>query len=601
MKKQLLLLTYILIASISAKAQFYDITEPQLLKGDVNTGADESMPIFSKDSSILYFTRSFDPENTGKENDQDIWYSKKDNSGNYVKCEKVPGINNKFKNSVFGISADGNTIYLLEAYEGKKDLMKGCAKATKKGKYWSIPEHVNIPTLDIEGDFYGFHVNEAETFMIISYKGPTSIGEEDLYVSKKEGQAWGAPINLGAAINTSGFEISPFLSKGNDTLYFSSNGLGGLGDADIFFSVRLDDTWTNWTTPKNLGEKVNSPKFDAYFIVSGNQLFWSSNRAETARDDIYFANKIPTPPLLAIAEGKDVTIFQGRDGKIDLTPSEGVAPYTFKWSTGATTEDIEGLEKGEYSVIVTDAFGQTKELAVTINEPDIKAGDNIAAMLNPEVIVYFDLGGWSIRPDAASELDRIVAFMNEHPNIVVELGSHTDCRSTAAFNLRLSQNRAASSAAYIKARIKNPNRIYGKGYGESKLKVNCPCEGPVLPNCPEDQHQLNRRTEFIILSNDKNKIPKADNITPQIVDYKKNPKLKNLSESVGSTSTFVAAPIKPLTAQQKEDLQAGFYIVQPGETLFRVHKNTGVSVETLKKLNSLTNNEVKIGQKLLVK
>jgi len=347
MKKQLLLLTYILILSIGANAQFYDITEPQLLKGEVNTGADESMPIFSKDSSILYFTRSFDPENTGKENDQDIWYSKKDNAGNYVKCEKVPGINNKFKNSIFGISADGNTIYLLEAYEGKKDLMKGCAKSTKKGKYWSIPEHVNIPTLDIEGDFYGFHVNEAETFMIISYKGPTSIGEEDLYVSKKEGQDWGAPIHLGAALNTTGFEISPFLSKGNDTLYFSSNGLGGLGDADIFFSVRLDDSWTNWSTPKNLGEKVNSPKFDAYFIVSGNQLFWSSNRAETARDDIYFANKIPTPPLLASAEGKDVTIFQGRDGKIDLTPSKGVAPYTFKWSTGATTEDVEGLEKGE--------------------------------------------------------------------------------------------------------------------------------------------------------------------------------------------------------------------------------------------------------------
>ncbi|MCE2742701.1 MAG: OmpA family protein [Fluviicola sp.] len=601
MKKQLLLLAYILIVSIGANAQFYDITEPQLLKGDVNTGADESMPIFSKDSSILYFTRSFDPANTGKESDQDIWYSKKDEAGNYGKCEKVPGINNKFKNSIFGISADGNTIYLLEAYEGKKDLMKGCAKATKKGKFWSIPEHVTIPTLDIEGDFYGFHVNEAETFMIISYKGPTSIGEEDLYVSKKEGQAWGAPIHLGATINTAGFEISPFLSKGTDTLFFSSNGLGGLGDADIFFSVRLDDSWTNWSTPKNLGAKVNSPKFDAYFSMSGNQLFWSSNRAETAKDDIYYAHKIPTPPLLASAVGKDVTMFQGRDGKIDLTPSEGVAPYTFKWSNGAETEDVEGLVKGDYSVVVTDAFGQTKEVTVTINEPDIKAGDNIAAMLNPEVIVYFDLGGWSIRPDAASELDRIVAFMNEHPNIVVELGSHTDCRSAAAFNLRLSQNRAASSAAYIKARIKNPNRIYGKGYGESKLKVNCPCEGPVVSSCPEDQHQLNRRTEFIILSNDPTKIPKSDNITPKIVDYKKNPKLKNLTESVGSTSTFVAAPMKPLTAQQKADLQAGFYIVQPGETLFRVHKHTGVPIETLKRLNGLTNNEVKIGQKLLVK
>ena len=111
----------------------------------------------------------------------------------------------------------------------------------------------------------------------------------------------------------------------------------------------------------------------------------------------------------------------------------------------------------------------------------------------------FDLNKYNIRKDAAVELEKIIKVMNENPGIEIELGSHTDCRSSVAYNQKLSQNRAAASAEYIKKRITNPERIYGKGYGESKLKNNCSCEGAVKSSCSEAEHQLNRRTEFVIV------------------------------------------------------------------------------------------------------
>jgi len=113
--------------------------------------------------------------------------------------------------------------------------------------------------------------------------------------------------------------------------------------------------------------------------------------------------------------------------------------------------------------------------------------------------IYFDLSKWNIRPDAAKILDQIVAIMNEYPTLEIELGSHTDCRSSFKFNMDLSTKRAKASADYIKQRITRPERIYGKGYGESQLLTNCPCEGKVKSNCSEEDHQKNRRTEFKII------------------------------------------------------------------------------------------------------
>jgi DNA-directed RNA polymerase subunit F len=353
--------------SIVSHSQFWDITEPTRLGGAINTTAEESIPVFSKDSSILYFTRTYDKANKGKELDQDIWFSKKESVDNYGEGQLAKSLNNKFNNAVVGINKDGTAMYTLNSYDGKKDLEKGISVTRKSGDKWSAPEKVNIPSLDIEGDFYGFHVSEDETVMIISYAGPGTIGQEDLYVSVKENGSWTTPKHMGSTINTTGFEISPFLSKSKDTLFFSSNGLGGEGDADIFYTVK-QGSWTNWSTPKNLGPKINSPKFDAYFIHSGSQAYWSSNR-ESELSDIYMANIKTPPPLSLLCSGTDVTVYKGKDGKINSTPNGGVGPYSFKWSNGSTEEDPTGLEKGEYTVIVTDAIGQTVECVTPIGEP----------------------------------------------------------------------------------------------------------------------------------------------------------------------------------------------------------------------------------------
>jgi outer membrane protein OmpA-like peptidoglycan-associated protein len=135
-------------------------------------------------------------------------------------------------------------------------------------------------------------------------------------------------------------------------------------------------------------------------------------------------------------------------------------------------------------------------LDVSIGKVDL--GVDLAKLIEIKPI-YFDIGKYIIRKDAAIELDKIVKIMNEYPTMELELGSHTDCRSSIASNLKLSDNRAKASAEYIKKRISNPQRINGKGYGESKLIIDCPCEGKVKSNCSEEDHQKNRRTEFIVL------------------------------------------------------------------------------------------------------
>jgi outer membrane protein OmpA-like peptidoglycan-associated protein len=140
---------------------------------------------------------------------------------------------------------------------------------------------------------------------------------------------------------------------------------------------------------------------------------------------------------------------------------------------------------------------------VVVNNVEVKVGDDIGKVIDIKPI-YFDFDKFNIRPDAAIELDKIVKIMNEYPTMEIELGSHTDCRGKMVYNDYLSQQRATSSANYIKERLKsNPQRIFGKGYGERKLVNNCACEGKSekkqAAKFTEEQHQLNRRTEFVIL------------------------------------------------------------------------------------------------------
>jgi outer membrane protein OmpA-like peptidoglycan-associated protein len=137
------------------------------------------------------------------------------------------------------------------------------------------------------------------------------------------------------------------------------------------------------------------------------------------------------------------------------------------------------------------------ELAYLLEKPEVGIDLAKVLKLNP---IYFDLDKADIRSDAKIELDKIVQIMNDNPTIKIELGSHTDCRSSFDYNMKLSDRRAKSSAEYIRERISAPERIYGKGFGESELVNDCGCEGKIVTrNCSEEEHQMNRRTEFKIV------------------------------------------------------------------------------------------------------
>lgn len=369
MKKQTIISAVFIAASWSVNAQWWGFTEPTALPGTVNSvGAEESMPVFSKDSSILYFVRTFDENNTGGTYDQDIWQSKRQSDGSYSELTRVKKLNNKFNNAAVGVSKDGSKMYLFNTYEGKKDVEKGIAVSEGNSGGWSKPSPLEIPGLDIDGDSYGFHVSGNGKVIIISYEGPGSLGKEDLYVSTKTGETWSSPKHMGATINSAGYEISPFLSPSGDTLFFSSNGMGGEGDADIFYAVK-QGSWTSWSKPVNLGNKINSPKFDAYFSFAGDHAYWSSNR-DGELSDIYMITFLNPPPIEVECVATNVSEFGAADGSIDLMIDGGDGPYSILWSNGASTEDIAGLAPGEYSATVTDKVGQEARATCSIIQPD---------------------------------------------------------------------------------------------------------------------------------------------------------------------------------------------------------------------------------------
>jgi hypothetical protein len=289
------------ILPLSLLAQVFEFAEPVKLGANINTPYEEVSPLLSPDGKVLYFTRILYPDNIGgKFSGPDIWISTYDVTIRDWGKSKVPpeGFNDKGSNAVIGVSRNGSTIYLFNGNAKKK--ANGIYFSNRlSNNTWSRPELIPIPGLEPDG-FIGFYVSPDFDVIFLSMKGVDSRGEEDLYVTiRNNSGTWSVPKNLGAAINTPGYEISPYLSQDKRRLYFSSNGHKGLGDADIFFSDRLYDSWDTWSTPRNLGEVVNSANFDAYFSMYGDTVAYFSSNRSGKMADIYRTTVSPGNEVLA--------------------------------------------------------------------------------------------------------------------------------------------------------------------------------------------------------------------------------------------------------------------------------------------------------------
>ena len=267
-------------------AQDENITygEASQLSPSVNSTQDDIMPLVSSDGQTLFFVRD---AGEGTKSEQNIFRSIKTENGWGEATIKTSHLNNKQNNAVVGVSKDGNTLYLVDAYK-KNEATQGIALSKLEGKKWSKPAYIEISGMNyIDNHLYGFYVNPEETVMLVSMVPENGKGKEDLHISFKEGDTWSTPKSLGENVNSEGYEMSPFLTFDNNRIYFSSNGFGGEGDADIFYIDKLGDDWFAWSNPINLGSKVNSSGFDAYFSIGQNNLAYFSSNRNDGQNDIF--------------------------------------------------------------------------------------------------------------------------------------------------------------------------------------------------------------------------------------------------------------------------------------------------------------------------
>ena len=247
---------------------------------------------------------------------------------------------------------------------------------------------------------------------------------------------------------------------------------------DVFTYRILNDQYSNDTISVFIKalDKTIPVAMDDHYVIKKGENFSADSISGTLHNDSDSGGDILTTILLD-------------------SPLHGEIDFKKDGSFTYIPEDYY-VESDTFTYVVTD--GQYYDTAeVTLAR--LVSGVDIATIIeiNP---IYFDLNKSNIRDDAATELLKIVKVMNDYPTMVVELGSHTDCRASQTYNRNLSDRRAKSSASFIKERISNPERIYGKGFGESKLKNKCECEGSRIVPCSEEEHQENRRTEFLIIN-----------------------------------------------------------------------------------------------------
>ena len=428
----------------------------------INSKFHESSAIFSKDGKTMYFTRN-----------------------NFLDGKK---------------GKDGNEITLIKIY-----------KASFENDEWT-----KITELPFNSDQYSVahpSLSPDEKTLYFVSDMPGSKGQSDLFKVKiNEDGSFGTPENLGNGINTEGKETFPLVTDENE-LYFASDGHPGLGGLDIFVS-KINSDGNSIGEIQNLGDGANSPKDDFAYLIDtkSRRGFVTSNRGGgQGYDDIY--KFLETRRLKCEQElyGIVTDLATGQilpDTKISLFDSEfnlentavtdATGNYTFAVECGKNynvrAAKIDYTTKEQKITIAWENKGRTN-LPIALEKEACKVviGDDLGKCFGIKMI-YFDLDKYNIRTEAALDLEKILDVLTQNPTMKLDIRSHTDSRASFEYNEVLSENRAKSTINWLVKNGVDPSRLTGKGYGETQLVNNCSDD----VKCTEDEHQLNRRSEFII-------------------------------------------------------------------------------------------------------
>lgn len=436
----------------------------------------------------------------------DLYFSKKNGTSWDAPVALEGDINGIYHDGPATFSADGNTMYFSRNNYIKKKASRSEAdvvniktyKAEKKDGKWT-----NVQELQFNSDEYSVgHPSlsaDANSLYFISDM-PGGLGGTDIYVAKWVNGNWGKPENLGPAINTPFNEMFPAIYK--DTLYFSSVGHLNMGGLDMFWSSMSNGTWSQ---AYNMGYPINTSHDDFGLVMkTADSGLLSSNRNAAGVDNLYqFVKNDLRFTLLGTVSDKDtklpiqgamVTLTNKTTGVKDSVLSDANGFFTFKLNR-ETDYEVRATNDQYFSnteAVTTVGRKTSGDLTVKLMLELTHIIINKAYTLNN---IYYDLDKSNIRPDAAVGLDSLVFILKDNPGIKIELSSHTDSRADDNYNMKLSERRAQSAVDYIIGKGISKERIRAKGYGESKL-INR-CSNGVA--CTEEEHQLNRRTEFKVV------------------------------------------------------------------------------------------------------
>lgn len=484
------------------------------LGSTVNSEYEELKPLLSPDGNTLFFSRRNHPENVGGEKDhEDIWFSEKNvATGEWTQSQNIGApLNNTGPNYISSITPDGNTMLLLlgNRYGRNGKMSAGVSMSYKDGDRWTEPVPIEIENEYNFSDHANFFLAQNRKVLLMSVQRDDTYGDRDLYVSfLEEDSTWTEPKNLGEIINTAGTESAPYLAADDRTLYFSSNGFSGYGGEDVYVVRRLDDSWTNWTEPENLGPSINSTGEDLFFNIplSGEQAYYSRGEAE-GNTDIYQLD-LPVfykPAPVVVVKGK---VFNAKNNE----PLGGVKIFYERLADGVEVGIARSESDGQYQIILPygERYGYLAEaedfVAISANinltqQEEFKEIKQDLYLVPIEIgsrvtinNIFFDFDKATLRNESYPELNRLLDFMNSYPNISIHILGHTDSVGPEEYNQQLSEKRAGAVARFLRINGISDDRLVVEGKGESN---------PVAENSTVEGRQENRRVEFEIIENTK--------------------------------------------------------------------------------------------------
>jgi outer membrane protein OmpA-like peptidoglycan-associated protein len=499
----------------------------------VNSLYDEQNPVISRDGSTLFFTVGNHPQNIGGKKDPgDIWFAQWIGGQWSAPIHGGTLLNDRAYNAVAGITSDGRHLFLHGHYD-KSGTAKtqGISVSENSGQGWSQPSNIVIPYFSNKSRILSGSLSDDGSVFVFSAETYGTHGVDDIYVSIKTKGNWSEPKNLSSTINTQFQELSPSIGSDNKTLYFSSNGLKGSGSFDVFSSTRLDESWTNWSTPVNMGAKVNSSGRDLYFRIhpaQGYAVFTSTLNSDGYGDiKIYHPDKVfqkQDSAAIVVEEVKHDSVASITEMKHEIVDTSShekevrvygevinsktgepvvaqiafAAPGLGNQNTRSTTEGygISISPIGQYTIFI-EAQGyisvmeklnidtyEMQELEMNFSLQPVEIGTTV----NLKNVLFAQTKA-DILPESYPELDLVVNFLKTNPNVRIELTGHTDNRGVHADNVKLSQQRVNKVKEYLIDKGIDSKRISGKGFGGTK---------PIASNDTEDSRRMNRRVEFTI-------------------------------------------------------------------------------------------------------